>query len=86
MYLVCIYVFTIWCLYVCVYRYYKFYTRMYIFSSIARAIMCSVNLVKTILVFRFKKWAMLFHPIPIFSNHIKEQIGGEDWTFDFLID
>ena len=46
MYLVCIYVFTIWCLYVCVYRYYKFYTRMYIFSYIARAIMCSVNLVK----------------------------------------
>ena len=46
MYLVCIYVFTIWCLYVCVYRYNKFYTRMYIFSYIARAIMCSVNLVK----------------------------------------
>ncbi len=44
MYLVCIYVFTIWCLYVYVYRYNKFYTRMYIFSYIARAIMCSVNL------------------------------------------
>ena len=79
MYLVCIYVFTIWCLYVCVYRYYKFYTRMYIFSSIARAIMCSVNLVKTILVFRFKKWAMLFHPIPYFpiisKNKLVVRIG-----------
>ena len=86
MYLVCIYVFTIWCLYVCVYRYYKFYTRMYIFSYIARAIMCSVNLVKTILSFVLKNGQCYFILSRLYQYHIKEQIGGEDWTFDFLID
>ena len=79
MYLVCIYVFTILCLYVYVYRYNKFYTRMYIFSYIARAIMCSVNMVKLSLSFVLKNgqcYFILYQYFPIISkNKLVVRIG-----------